>query len=183
MLFRSQNIKDGVKNAFSIGEKHSRFWLNKKIPEDIKKKISKKITGTKLSKEVRLKISSAVKKANLSLELRKRKSATAQGISIEEWTHFKHFEPYDDTFNKEFKKNILKRDNSICMLCGTKNNRKIHIHHIDYNKKNSVENNCVSLCLSCHSKTISNRKYWESFFKSKLNKLYLYNYQNETNNN
>jgi hypothetical protein len=44
--------------------------------------------------------------------------------------------------------------------------KKLHVHHIDYNKMQGCSNHTwklVPLCTSCHGKTSSgNRKLWES---------------------
>ena len=37
-------------------------------------------------------------------------------------------------------------------------------HHIDYNKKNNVLKNLVTLCFNCHSMTNSHRESWLRFF-------------------
>jgi len=37
-----------------------------------------------------------------------------------------------------------------------------------WNKKNSKEDNLISLCASCHCKTNSNREYWTNYFQNKL---------------
>ena len=95
------------------------------------------------------------------------------------WQGGLSFEPYDKTFNNKFKRVIRKRDNQICMLCGIhkeKLNRALDIHHIDYDKKLSIPQNCISLCNSCHAKTNFNRKHWIKFFQSLLLEKYGYNY-------
>uniref|UniRef100_A0A6H1ZX55 Putative homing endonuclease n=2 Tax=viral metagenome TaxID=1070528 RepID=A0A6H1ZX55_9ZZZZ len=48
---------------------------------------------------------------------------------------------------------------------------KLTIHHIDYNKKNNDELNLISLCRKCHSKTGGKRKYWQNYFKEKVQRL------------
>jgi hypothetical protein len=71
---------------------------------------------------------------------------------------------YDEKFSSEFKKRIRNRDEHKCKLCKTEEknmNYKLNVHHIDYEKKNTCEENCISLCKSCHIKTNSNRKYWK----------------------
>ena len=35
------------------------------------------------------------------------------------------------------------------------------VHHIDYDKKNCVSNNLITLCIPCHMKTNYNRSYWQ----------------------
>jgi hypothetical protein len=73
---------------------------------------------------------------------------------------------YDDNFTPELKKVVLDRDHYQCFVCD-KNDHRLHIHHIDYNKMNSVESNLVTLCARCHGRTTwtGDRAYWEIFFK------------------
>ncbi len=92
------------------------------------------------------------------------------------------FEPYDQNWDEEFKEKIRERDNRRCINCGMEeifdiiNGQRLCIHHIDYNKKNSILKNCVSLCNSCHCKTNYKRKFWQPKFQKILSKLYGYNY-------
>lgn len=60
-------------------------------------------------------------------------------------------------------KQIRKRDNYTCQLCGKRGN---FVHHIDYNKDNFNLGNGVCLCNSCHTKTNTKREYWMSLFHS-----------------
>lgn len=95
------------------------------------------------------------------------------------WQGGKSFEPYNKTFNNEFKRLIRKRDNQICMLCGIhreKLNRALDIHHINYDKLLSIKENCISLCSSCHTKTGFNRKHWITLFQNLLSEKYNYQY-------
>lgn len=82
--------------------------------------------------------------------------------------------PYDKNFNQEFKLSILKRDNYRCLVCGSE--KSLNIHHVDYNKQNTCENNCVTLCDSCHAKTniASERYFWFVYLTELMNDLYDY---------
>ena len=80
------------------------------------------------------------------------------------WQGGLSFEPYDSRFNDQLKKRIRKRDNYMCQLCGLTESElcyTLQIHHVDYNKKNNVDTNLISLCLHCHTKTNHKRKIWE----------------------
>ncbi len=86
------------------------------------------------------------------------------------WHGGKSFEPYPLGWNKTYKEQIRFRDKYKCQICGCPEvecNRKLCVHHIDYNKKNIKSNNLISLCLECHIKTNYNRKYWEKIFQCK----------------
>ena len=87
------------------------------------------------------------------------------------WNNGSSFEPYPLGWNNTFKEQIRYRDKYKCQNCGKpeiENNRKLSIHHIDYNKENLAPNNLISLCQSCHSKTNFNREYWKKYYTQTL---------------
>jgi 5-methylcytosine-specific restriction endonuclease McrA len=70
------------------------------------------------------------------------------------------------------RKLAYERDNWTCQECGIKchgngTKDKIQCHHIDYNIKNNILKNLVTLCASCHAKTNFGKKEWQSYFKRK----------------
>jgi len=70
---------------------------------------------------------------------------------------------------------IRVRDNFTCQICKVPElefNRRLDIHHKDYNKKNNTEINLVALCQSCHLKTNFNREYWLNYFVPERQKVY-----------
>ncbi len=74
-------------------------------------------------------------------------------------------------WTKIFKERIRFRDNYKCQICSCHEVdclRKLHIHHIDYNKNNLNPKNLISLCHSCHMKTNGNRDYWIICLSEKL---------------
>ena len=94
-------------------------------------------------------------------ESREKASITKGGTGI----------PYENNkYPEEFfriRPKIRKRDNYTCQICHRKFAIKLHIHHIDYNKKNNEEYNLISLCNSCHIKTNGNRIHWRKYFDEK----------------
>lgn len=85
------------------------------------------------------------------------------------WQGGKSFEEYPKIFNEFLKDKIRERDNLKCRLCGVPQIeciKKLNIHHIDYNKKNCNINNLISLCVSCHAKTIKDRIYWMNYLNN-----------------
>jgi hypothetical protein len=75
---------------------------------------------------------------------------------------------YSFSFNSQIKERVRVRDNFRCKICSVPELellRRLHVHHIDYNKKNTNINNLISLCHKCHMKTNMNRKYWILYFK------------------
>jgi hypothetical protein len=74
--------------------------------------------------------------------------------------------PYSSEFTKEYKESIRERDGHTCQLCGVPQAECIYPlspHHIDYDKANCKEENLISLCQSCHSKTNYHREYWQGY--------------------
>lgn len=87
------------------------------------------------------------------------------------WKGGKSYELYGVEFDNNLKKIIRQRDNLTCQEClrdESSFNSRLSIHHIDYNKKNNLYNNLISLCKSCHTKTNWNRDHWEKYFKMRV---------------
>lgn len=95
------------------------------------------------------------------------------------WSGGISYEPYTLEFNNVFKNRIRTRDGWKCMLCNKPKNefkKHLHVHHIDYNKRLSIPENCITLCHKCHPKTNKNRKYWINLFQNMLYDRYQYTY-------
>jgi hypothetical protein len=75
------------------------------------------------------------------------------------------FEPYSINFNKQLKEKIRFRDGYICQICNNKQDdkRRLTVHHINYDKKDTSDNNLISVCIHCHQKTNFNRNYWQTY--------------------
>lgn len=69
---------------------------------------------------------------------------------------------YARGFNKGLKDRIKERDGNCCQLCSE--TEDLHVHHIDYNKKNNGDNNLITLCKKCHNITNFNREFWTQVF-------------------
>ena len=156
----------------------------KKLNKEAKRKIGLAKLGDKNSSK-RPEVRKKLRELNLgeknpnygkhrSLKSRKKTSASHQGISLKEWTHFTSFEPYSPEFNDRLKKYLRKKFNYICQLCGkiiTKQTPKkfLCIHHINYDKKDCREENLIPLCNLCNTSVNKSRKDWINFFQNKLN--------------
>jgi len=159
----------GVERAKEIKKKVSESLKGRKFTDDWKDKISKAHLNKIVSQESRLKMS-------------KSKKGKMMGENNPAWQEGKSFEPYSSEFNNKFKRAIRKRDNQICMLCGIhreKLKRALSVHHVNYDKKLTIPQNCICLCDSCHSRTNYNRKHWIKFFQDLLKEKYNYEYSNE----
>lgn len=80
---------------------------------------------------------------------------------------------YGPEFTIELKAKIRKRDNYTCQECGkheseNNKNKNLEVHHIDSDKMNNDEENLISLCKSCHVKTLCNKEYWVAKFTNKI---------------
>ena len=107
------------------------------------------------------------------------KNTFKSGSEHPNWNGGTQYDPYDKTFNNKFKNLVRKRDNQICMACGShreKLKKALHIHHVNYDKLMSIPQNCISLCIPCHMTTNFNRKYWITFFQNLLRDRYDYQY-------
>ena len=104
-----------------------------------------------------------------------------KGENSTNWRGGISFEPYGLEFNDELREEIRRRDNYICQECGiseeklkqkekSNNNKKLRVHHIDYDKKNNNPNNLISLCIWCHAQMNFNRQDWTKYFQNKLQK-------------
>ncbi|MDO8659492.1 MAG: NUMOD3 domain-containing DNA-binding protein, partial [Candidatus Parcubacteria bacterium] len=104
-------------------------------------------------------------------ELKQKYREMMSGENNPAWAGGIRWEPYDEEFFRVRKK-ILERDDCKCGVCGInemesleKYNQPLHIHHIDYNKKNSDLDNLLTLCVSCHGKTCFDRDSWKEKLK------------------
>ena len=155
---KNRVVKKSTKEKLSVINKGNqnakgRIWTeeSKKKLNESQKKIKRDVNGNKNpfygkthTDEIKRKIS----------EFHKGKPSWNKGIKGKEshiYVDGTGYLPYDDKFNKELKKKILKRDDYKCQNCGNK--KGLEVHHIDSNKQNSVSENLITLCRSCHSKT------------------------------
>jgi hypothetical protein len=74
---------------------------------------------------------------------------------------------YPLSWTDQFKEAVRERDGHKCKVCSKteeENGTRLDVHHIDYDRENLDPNNLVSLCKSCHGKTVTHREKWTSFF-------------------
>jgi len=150
-----KQLGNGVRDKSCGCNQYSEEWLQS-IKDRRKKQVSP-MKGRKHSEITKFK-QSEVKKGKFV------------GKNNPSWQGGKSFESYSSEFNESLKQAILIRDNYKCknIDCGVKPNL-LHIHHIDYVKRNNLDFNLITLCASCHAKTNFNRFYWKNFYQ-KINK-------------
>lgn len=184
----------GVMKAWNKGL----HYKGKPCPEEIKKKISLAQKGKKISEEHKRKMIESLNRKrfflggwntgiNNAMYGKRPKKETLEKLSKTwfkkgqfskenhwNWRGGISFEPYSYLFNQQLKDKIRVRDNFKCQLCSIPElecDRRLDVHHIDYDKKNLNENNLISLCKKCHMKTNHNRDYWKEYFLNKINML------------
>ena len=85
------------------------------------------------------------------------------------WCDGRSNEPYPLYFDDNLKEQIRRRDHYVCQECGDKSNgRKLDVHHIDYDKFNSVPSNLITLCNPCNLKANYNRDDWSKYYQEKI---------------
>ena len=101
----------------------------------------------------------------------KKKCRSHTGSLSSGWKGGKSFEKYTLNWTDTLKKSIRERDKYICQLCGKIQieeleniEKKLAVHHKNYDKKNCDPNNLITLCHKCHNKTNHNRNYWLNYF-------------------
>lgn len=152
---------------------HKGYWKGRKRSENTKRKVGDFFRGKKYE-EIMGEEKTKIKKAQLRKKM--------EGKNNPAWIDGRKLEYDYSKFNQKFKKAIRKRDNQICMNClmhREKLNKSLDVHHIDYNEKNTIPQNCISLCRRCHGLTHFNRKHWKLFFQNLLTEKYNYSYSSE----
>lgn len=120
-----------------------------------KKCFSKTLIGKPLSQETKLKLSEIGKKRICSKETKEKMSISQSGKNNAQWKGGVFFlkKGYSPEFNKRLKRKIRERDSYTCQKCGISESetyRKLDVHHKDFNKYNTSDDNLITLCHTCH---------------------------------
>ena len=107
------------------------------------------LRGRLLPKETRRKMSES-------------KTGEGMGEKNANWRGGSSFEPYPIEFNESLRRKIRERDDYTCRLCGQLDTN--HVHHIDYDKKNNLYKNLITLCSRCHGRVSTKKNDWQQFF-------------------
>lgn len=136
--------------------------------------------------DMKEKISTAIKNAhlndpNIAKKISKSTRGPRPGIRAENnpnWRGGVSFEPYCPKFNNEFKERVREfwgRKCGICGKTGKEYGKKLHVHHVNYEKMACCDNTpplFIPLCNSCHTKTNFNRTWWEHNLTEYIMKWY-----------
>jgi len=171
-IFQSKNFNGKNNPNWKDGKVQIRCKECKKR-KMVKRKDIKNKRGKYCSKECKDIDNSRVMKEYYKKYPEHKEKTKCTGNKNGRWLDGKSFEPYSAEFTDELRELIRKRDNYTCQECSKSQNDnikefgcKLSVHHIDYDKKNCQENNLISLCNKCHSKTNCNRKYWEKYLSN-----------------
>jgi hypothetical protein len=141
--------------------------IGKKKSIETRKRMCKAQKGKVFSEETRRRMSEAHKGVPLSKETRRRMGEARKGERSPNWQGGISFYPYPIEWKESLRESIRERDGYTCQLCGDHQDeldRRLHVHHIDYDKDNLNPENLISLCCSCHMKTNHNREDWYDYF-------------------
>ncbi len=173
---QNKRISELAKERLKNPENHPMY--GKKHTEETKQKIKNSLIG-------RTGIQSPIFGKKKSEEHNRKNSESHKGKQLRDknfffgkkfigelngnWNNGSSFLPYPPEFNKLLKQIILERDNYTCQdpNCAG-NHKKLHIHHIDYDKKNNNSENLITLCALCHGKTVgkNKRQFFTEFYQN-----------------
>jgi 5-methylcytosine-specific restriction endonuclease McrA len=140
----------------SHNEKIDAHWRN----SDFRAKHSDAVKAA-LSDPVAKKKESDASKARWAIpENRERYSNAIKEAQRARWAKFWGYTSWDDVphqyknFTERLRELIRSRQDRKCAFCGEAEGAiKLDVHHIDYDKTNSVPDNLIALCHTCHTKT------------------------------
>jgi len=170
-MYENTHTKEARKKISESRIGHVGYWKGKKFPPEARKLMRENhanfsgknhpMYGKHLSHETKKKISES-KKGKYVGELSPRWKG---GIS---------YEPYCSLWSdKEYKESIKERDGHKCLnpSC-SKEHELLHLHHINYNKKDCNPKNIITLCVSCNGKANVDRGWHKAWYKAIIYQRY-----------
>jgi hypothetical protein len=174
-------------------EKQSKAHKDQKATEETRRKLSIAGTGRKHSDETKARMSKAQSgeknamfgkygelNPNYGNKYTDEQLLKMMGPNHWNWQGGKTNDQYCDAWNDPvYKQDIKKRDGNACMSSGCRHNSDnlpMHIHHIDYDKKNCHFSNLITVCNSCNARANFNRDEWTIFYRDILKAKYGYKY-------
>ena len=180
--------ESGIK-VLSPSELHSKWWQN----DTVKKMMSEQRIQMWQNKNYREKAMSHLTDASAIRDRAIKKSASYQGVSVEEWngfltpgqTRIRNSEQYSN-----WRRAVFARDNYTCQCCGARSKSGhpviLHAHHLESFAHNEYLrfdiNNGITLCYDCHDIRVcgsfhnlygvhnNTRKQFEEFMDKRLSK-------------
>ena len=149
--------------------------------------------GKHLSKAHKEKLSIALSKRILTDDHKKKISESIKGIEHDEEWIMREIESktggfwygniryyYGPQYCEKWNENLRERVRAFfgykCFECGIEQNgKRLHVHHVWYNKKlccDDTPRSLVPLCNSCHSKTLHDRDYWSHHLQEILDERF-----------
>jgi len=77
---------------------------------------------------------------------------------------------YPPKWDYALKKSIKIRDNYHCQVCNSTTN--LQVHHINYDKSDCASLNLITICNSCHYKTLSHKQDWHRLFWEQMHRRF-----------
>ncbi|GAG24855.1 unnamed protein product, partial [marine sediment metagenome] len=162
------------KSRSKISRANRKFYYTK--DELIEKYINQKMSTYEIAEQIGfsdVSVDRWLKKYNILI-----RSNSESHLGQEAWNKGDGRGVYPVEWNEKLKKRIRAKDHYKCAVCGVEyynlmyyRQEKIpalHVHHIDYDKNNLDDDNLISLCVACHSKTAINKEYWQKILKKKI---------------
>lgn len=162
MKLTGMSQRQVTKRLLSTGAtlRQAGHMTGKSMPEEVIRKGIEKRRGQKrppITEATREKYRAAGRKRGAfttgkrhSDEARRKMSESRKGAGNARWIDGRKQTPYPPEWTKALRKEIRELQDHRCAICGQKNHRDMHVHHIDWNKVNCVRSNLVGLCYICH---------------------------------
>jgi len=132
--------------------------------------------GKKLNSDFCKKVTLGKLESNYTHSVETKQKMRLKKVGKKHWNYVdgRSLFKYSSQFNKEIKEIIKKRDKYKCKWFDSTDNcnKKLTIHHIDYNKQNNTEKNLITLCLRHNVRANYNRKNCIKQFNKYIKQIY-----------
>ena len=83
-------------------------------------------------------------------------------------------DPYGSEWTMELRNFVRNRDNNRCLnpYCYSKSSSDLTVHHIDYDKKNCIPKNLITVCRVCNNKANKNREWHKAWYQAIISRRY-----------
>ena len=159
--------------------KNNPNW-GKSPSEETRKKISIAGKGRRFTDEHKKKIGESNKRRGVSEKTLIKMSDTQKKRHLDaQWygsVRYSDGPQYCEKWNENLRERVRAFFGYQCVECGTpQNGRKLHVHHVHYNKKlccDDTPRSLIALCISCHLRTNFDREYWSKHFQEMIDIYY-----------